>query len=255
MHRLYKDKAIVLRQYKLGEADRIVVLLGQSSGQIRAVAKGVRKPTSRLGGRIAPFNLIQGQFHRGQNLDTISQSELVSGYGDSISADYQSFAAAKVIAEMTQKLSDKDPDSGAELFDLLHGALAALSTRRHAPNLIAASYLLRASAIAGWAIQLNACAVCDSKSADIYFSPAQGGVVCEECLGASPVPITKEMAANLIALLTGQWHLLDDNEAGGGHGTAALRFAGYWSQWHLEQKLKSLPFALSGNSMNREDTL
>src|SRR5690606_37993643 len=61
----YRDEAIVLRTHKLGEADRIVTLLGRRRGRIRAVAKGVRKPSSRFGSRLEPFMLVDLQCYEG----------------------------------------------------------------------------------------------------------------------------------------------------------------------------------------------
>ena len=50
----YREAAIVLRTYKLGEADRIVILLTRGRGKVRAVAKGVRRTKSRFGARLEP---------------------------------------------------------------------------------------------------------------------------------------------------------------------------------------------------------
>ena len=64
--RLYRDEAVILRTYKLGEADRIVVILTRAHGQVRAVAKGVRRTTSRFGARLEPFSMVDLQLHRGR---------------------------------------------------------------------------------------------------------------------------------------------------------------------------------------------
>ena len=69
----YRDEAIVLRTHKLGEADRIITLLAAEHGQVRAVAKGVRKTTSKFGARVEPFSVIDAQLHRGRTLDTLTQ--------------------------------------------------------------------------------------------------------------------------------------------------------------------------------------
>ena len=69
--KLYRDEAVVLRTYKLGEADRLLVLLTRQHGQVRAVAKGVARTNSRFGGRLQPFNLVDLQLHKGRNLDTV----------------------------------------------------------------------------------------------------------------------------------------------------------------------------------------
>ena len=58
---LYRDTGIVLRVHKLGEADRIITLLTRQRGIVRAVGKGVRKTTSRFGGRLEPFMHVDVQ--------------------------------------------------------------------------------------------------------------------------------------------------------------------------------------------------
>ena len=69
--RLYRDRAVVLRQHKLGEADRIVTLLTRDHGLVRAVAKGVRRTRSKFGARLEPFAHIDVQLHPGRNLDIV----------------------------------------------------------------------------------------------------------------------------------------------------------------------------------------
>ena len=59
----YRDEAIVLRTQKLGEADRIITLLTRTHGRVRAVAKGLRKPGSRFGGRLEPFSVVDLLMH------------------------------------------------------------------------------------------------------------------------------------------------------------------------------------------------
>src|SRR5690242_7133511 len=72
---LYRDEAIVIRTYKLGEADRIVVLFTRNHGKVRAVAKGVRKTQSRFGARLEPTRHVSLQLYEGRDLDTITQTE------------------------------------------------------------------------------------------------------------------------------------------------------------------------------------
>ena len=73
----YRDVAIVLRTYKLGESDRIAVLLTENHGKVRAVAKGVRKTRSRLGSRLEPMSRVSVLLHKGRELDVVSQVESV----------------------------------------------------------------------------------------------------------------------------------------------------------------------------------
>ena len=71
----YRDEAIVLRTQKLGEADRIITLLTRSHGRVRAVAKGVRRTTSRFGSRLEPFSHVDVQLAEGRSLDVVTQAE------------------------------------------------------------------------------------------------------------------------------------------------------------------------------------
>ena len=72
---LYRDTGVVLRTYKLGEADRIVVLLTAEHGKVRAVAKGVRKTKSRFGGRLEPLSHVSLLLYEGRELDIVTQAE------------------------------------------------------------------------------------------------------------------------------------------------------------------------------------
>src|SRR5262245_27047223 len=75
----YKGQGIVLRSVKLGEADKIVTILTQGSGKVRGVAKGIRKTTSRFGGRLEPFTHVNLMLYRGRGaLDTITQADIIA---------------------------------------------------------------------------------------------------------------------------------------------------------------------------------
>ena len=75
---LYRDVAVVLRTHKLGEADRVVVLLCRSTGKVRAVAKGVRRTKSKFGSRLEPGSHVEVQLHEGRGeLDLVTQAETV----------------------------------------------------------------------------------------------------------------------------------------------------------------------------------
>src|SRR5439155_447673 len=90
----YKEQGIVLRSMKLGEADKIVSILTQGSGKVRGVAKGIRKTTSRFGGRLEPFTHVNLMLYRGRGaLDTITQAEIIAPHRN-IRDDLSLFAAA-----------------------------------------------------------------------------------------------------------------------------------------------------------------
>src|SRR5438045_8531831 len=100
---LYKEQGVVLRSMKLGEADKIVTILTQGSGKVRGVAKGIRKTTSRFGGRLEPFTHVNPVLYRGRGApDTITQAESIAPHRN-IRDDLSPFAAGAPMAEAGHK--------------------------------------------------------------------------------------------------------------------------------------------------------
>src|SRR5438067_11667483 len=80
MSGLYRDEGVVLRAIKLGEADRIVTIFTQGHGRVRAVAKGIRKTTSKFGARLEPTTRVALQCYRGRDLDHVTQVETLESH-------------------------------------------------------------------------------------------------------------------------------------------------------------------------------
>lgn len=227
---------MVLRTHKLGEADRIVTLLTRSHGQVRAVAKGVRRTTSRIGSRLEPFNLVDVQLYRGRSLDTVQQVEILAPYARSMAVDYQLYTCGNVMVETADQLTDDD--SAPQQHLLLVGGLHALATRRHPPQLVLDSYLLRSLAVAGWAPSFYDCAVCGAAGPHQAFHVEAGGAVCGTCRppgSAAPAAATLELLGNL---LSGAWGPAEGSEQR--IRTEASGLVTAYLQWHLERRLKSM---------------
>ncbi|MDO5699994.1 MAG: DNA repair protein RecO [Bowdeniella nasicola] len=234
----YRDDAIVLRTHKLGEADRILTLLTHSSGQVRAVAKGVRRTSSRFGGRLEPFNHVQLQLYRGRNLDTVTQAESIAAYGHVLAADYEKYTRASVMVETADRLTREDSDPSTQQYLLLVGALHALATSRHPDQLVLDSYLVRALALAGWAPSFYDCAVCGAAGPHYSFHVASGGAVCETCRppgSARPDPASLTL---LGALLSGDWAEAEESEPRVRSQASGLVAAHL--QYSMERRLRSL---------------
>src|SRR5262249_36692665 len=158
-----RDDAVVLRVQKLGESDRIITMLTRRNGRIRAVAKGVRRTTSRFGARLEPFGHIDVQWIEGRSLHVVSQDEGVGLYGTRFLDDYPGSRAASAIAETAERLTPIEQDPALRLFLLTLGALRSLAAREHTGSLVLDAYLLRAMGLAGWAPALRECAVCGTR--------------------------------------------------------------------------------------------
>lgn len=209
----YEDEAIVLRTHKLGEADRIITLLGRAHGKIRAVAKGVRKPTTRFGGRLEPFMVVGAQFRRGRNLDIVVGVDTRRAYADPISRDYSRYTAGSVILETADRLTGADTGGGADQYTLLRGAIGSLARGDHAPELIRDSYILRALAVGGWAPQFDVCVQCGADAPLTHISLALGGTLCADCAIPGNTAVEPETPPLLAALLSGEWGHVDASAA------------------------------------------
>lgn len=158
--RTWRDAALILRTQKLGETDRIIIMLTRDGGITHAVAKAVRKPTSKFGGRLEPFMHTDLSFSRGRtNLHTITQAATLHAYTAPIMANYDAYTCASTIAELAETLT-KDTDSTADIYTLTHGALAALAHGQHVPQRILTRYLARSMNAAGWPLIGENCTRC-----------------------------------------------------------------------------------------------
>jgi DNA repair protein RecO (recombination protein O) len=233
---LYREEAVVLRTHKLGEADRIVTLLSRYRGQLRAVAKGVRRTASKFGSRLEPFMVVDAQFYEGKSLDIVNQVETIGSYGGQIVDDYKSFTAANAMVELAERLTVEE--SSPQQYILLVGALRALANRDQDASLILDSYLLRALAIAGWAPSFGNCAKCQAPGPHSAFVLQVGSVVCSDCKPVGAVSLSQETTTLLGALLTGSWD--QANAASLSARSSASGVVAAYSQWHIERGLKSL---------------
>ncbi|MET1131913.1 MAG: DNA repair protein RecO [Aeromicrobium sp.] len=234
----YRDSGVVLRTQKLGEADRIVTMLTRGRGVVRAVGRGVRKTSSRFGGRLEPFMHVDVQFAEGRTLDIVAQVETIDPFASHLGADYAAYTAGTAMLETAERLVADTAEPSVPQYHLLVGALRALTEHRQPPDVLLDSFQLRSLAIAGYAPSFDGCARCGLEGPHRHFHAGSGGMLCDTCrVPGSSVPAPTTVAL-LAALLVGDWTavgLADDRskrEAGG-------MVANYLS-WHLERGLRSL---------------
>ena len=237
----YRDEGLVLRTHKLGEADRIITLLTRDHGIVRAVAKGVRRTTSRFGSRLEPFTHVDLQLAEGRNLDVITQAVTRAPFGETISADYDRYTAASVMLETAERLVAEEREPSVQQYLLLIGALRAMAAGEHRPSDVMDSFVLRSLSVAGYAPSFSDCARCGAPGPHRAFHPGSGGVLCADCRvpgSAQPAPATLQL---LGALLTGGWTVVDAAEDRS--RTEARGLVAAYLAWHLERGLRSLPYA------------
>jgi len=238
----YRDEAVVLRTHKLGEADRIITLLSRHNGKIRAVAKGVRRTTSKFGGRLEPFSHIDAQFATGRTLDIVTQAVTLHAYTEPLGGDYSAYTSGQVILETADRLVAEEREPSLQQFRLLVGALNAMTAGTadgpRPATMVMDSYLLRAVAVAGWAPSLFDCARCGLAGPHEAFNPQVGGMVCRRCRPPASALPTPAVIEYLSALLTGNWHATREVDERTQRTASGLVSA--FANWHLERGLRSL---------------
>ena len=189
---LYREHGIVLRTYKLGEADRIVVFVTRGHGKVRAVAKGVRKTKSRFGSRLEPGSHVALQLYEGRELDIVTQAESVDHFR-AIRDDLDRLAGAQVMLEATDQVSQEhEPD--ARLYQLLLGALRTLAGS--GSPLVVPAFLLKLLAADGVQPLVEVCASCGEDTPLVAFDLGAGGLLCRSCRsGIAVSPDAVEPAA------------------------------------------------------------
>jgi DNA repair protein RecO (recombination protein O) len=236
---LYRDTGVVLRVQKLGEADRIITLVTRKNGKVRAVAKGVRRTTSRFGARVEPFAHVDVQFYTGRTLDIITQVQTLDAFGAGIMSDYQRYTAGCAVLETADRLCPEEGEPVLRLYLLVTGALRALADGTRDPSLVLDAFLLRAMAFAGWAPAMRECARCNEPGPHKSFSVPAGGSVCPRCRPAGSAVPAQDTLRLMDALANGTWDVAEAatpsaRREGSGLIAALL-------QWHLERQLRSLP--------------
>jgi len=237
--RLYRDRAVVLRQHKLGEADRIVTLLTREHGLVRAVAKGVRRTRSKFGARLEPFAHIDVQLHPGRNLDIVTQVASIDAFATDIVSDYGRYTCACAVLETAERLAGEERAPAPALHQLTVGALRAVADGVRPRELVLDAYLLRAMGIAGWAPALTECARCAAPGPHRAFHVAAGGSVCTHCRPAGSSTPPAGVLDLMSALHDGDWEFAQATSQS--YRSQASGLVAAHLQWHLERQLRTLP--------------
>ena len=177
---LFRDQGVVLRTIRLGEADRIVTLMTEQHGKVRAVAKGVRRTGSKFGSRLEPFSHVALLGWQGcGDLDIVNQVEVIDTFRP-VREDLDRMTAAMSMLEVVDQVG-QERHANPRLYTMLVGALAALA-ERDSP-MVAAAFFLKVLALEGSEPVLDACVSCgeDDPELLVAFDLVEGGVLCRSC--------------------------------------------------------------------------
>jgi len=196
---LYRDQGVVLRTIKLGETDRIVTVLSQGHGKVRAVAKGIRRPGSRFGARLEPTVHVAFQCYEGRELDVVTQAETIDA-NRALREHYASLThAISMLEAVDQSTPEREPN--VALYRMLVGALRTLATT---PSpVVSTAFFWKLLSLEGLQPVLDECVHCGSNEALVAFHSFDGGVLCAGCARLGGRPVAGETLAALRRILGG----------------------------------------------------
>ncbi len=176
--------AINLRAYNLSESDKIIVMYSRDKGLIKGVAKGVKKPKSKLGARMDLLVANKLMLYKGKNLDTICQAEALNTF-NKIRQNMDKIFYSFYISEVVANFGVEDDPCSSEIFDMLYKALDSIALASDKLEILLAviKFQLKMMSLSGFGIELNKCLKCGCSlnQDNMYFSSSLGGVICKEC--------------------------------------------------------------------------
>ncbi len=189
---LYKTQALVLRSREYAEADCLLTLLTRKKGKVRAIAKGVRKPTSRLRGGVQLFTLNEMLLYEGKSLDIVTQSQCLEGF-TLLQESIGSMTAASYWAELLDSVTPEE-EVDSEVFNLALAGFHIISLE--AKELIIRGLEIKLLSLLGYNPLMETCVSCGGSlkvNEKVAFSTELGGVLCSSCSKKESLYFTREV--------------------------------------------------------------
>jgi DNA repair protein RecO (recombination protein O) len=190
--RTYKTEAVVLRSFRLGEADRVLHLYTLDRGRVGAVAKGVRKTKSRFGARLEPLSHVELMLHQGGGeLQTVTGAQLLGSHHAAREDSYRLNAGLVGAEAMLRLFPEQEANDRAfraltrflDLLDELEPGTGGATT-----DPLVLSFQLKLLWLSGYLPHVTSCAECGADTGLAGYSPRAGGAVCQNCAtGALPL--------------------------------------------------------------------
>jgi DNA repair protein RecO (recombination protein O) len=235
----YRDEGIVLRTMRLGEADRIVTIATPLHGRVRAVAKGVRKTKSHLGGRVEPLSHVKMLCWKGRELDIITGVEVLDHFRP-LRESLDAIGPALTMLEIVDHVAN-EAQAMPRLFALLLGALRTLSASTTAapgpPSpLLLGAFCWKLLVLEGLGPSTEQCASCADHRPLVAFDPRLGGFVCASCRRGQSV---SREAVDLVHRILGGQLATVLSEPATGAGSEVERVGLAAVEYHLDRSLRA----------------
>ena len=216
MARTYRTEAVVLRSFRLGEADRVLHVYTADRGRVGAVAKGIRRTKSRFGGRLEPLSHVELMLHQGSGeLQTVTGADLRSSHHEAREDPYR-LAVGLIGAEAMLRLfpeQEANERAFTALTRFLDGldAIPSRAPARPALDPLVLSFQLKLLWLSGYLPHLDSCVECGAVENLVAYLPSAGGAGCRDC-GGGTIALSPDGLRGIRTLL--QTPLADAYEAG-----------------------------------------
>ena len=186
--RRFRTEAIVLTRQELGEADRILTVYTPGYGKLRIIAKGARRPQSKLGPYLDYFGCVALQLSRGRDLDVVTSAEMVDPH-EQLRADLDAFGHASYFAELVRHLTE-DRQENRRVYELLKFSLRILCDEVD-PWVVTRHFEIALLSAIGYQPEVMHCVNCHRPIEPVVnaLSPSMGGLLCPDCRGVDPAAI------------------------------------------------------------------
>jgi DNA repair protein RecO (recombination protein O) len=205
--RNYQTEAIIIKKTKLGEADRILTLYTPQLGKIQAVAKGVRRPRSKMSGHLELLTHSLVSLARGKNIDTVTGTQTINSFLP-LKSDLRLTSYALYVTELVNQFGAESLEN-QPLFELLRQTLHRLCLGGDS-ELVLRYFELHLLNETGYRPQLEHCVSCRSPSKETTnsFCPGAGGMLCPACHQNQPsYPLSADAQKVLLLLQNNDFSL------------------------------------------------
>ena len=185
MKKQFTTEAINLKNYPLNDNDSIVVMFSKTKGLMRAIAKGAKRPKSKLGARIQMFIANKLMLSEGRNFDNIAEATSLNTFSK-IRGDFDKLTYAMYVSECVNSFCSKQfnqDENCCEIYDLIYGVYNKLASAETKESLMLSvlKFQIKFLNLLGWGIDFEVCSVCQKKLEDSVFSYNLGGFLCPDC--------------------------------------------------------------------------
>ena len=180
----YVTDAINLKSYNLNDADKIILMYSKENGLIKGVAKGIKKPKSKLGARMDLLVANTLQLLKGHSMDTVIQAQTLNSFRGT-RTDINKLMLSSYISELVINFGEGSETVSKDIYDILYKALHKIEFSECKKDALIAviKFQLKILLLMGFCVELDTCLCCQEQvlDEDMYFSVNMGGIICKKC--------------------------------------------------------------------------